>query len=496
MSQTKQTANAVTSAASGAASARAAGGDLHAEVLVLGAGPGGYTAAFRAGDLGKRVVLVERHARLGGVCLNVGCIPSKTLLHVAGVISEAAALADRGVSFDAPRVDFAKLRAYKDKVVARLTGGLAKLAEQRKIEVVTGSGRFVSANRVEVETAQGVRGVSFDSAIVAVGSRTAALPGIPDDDPRVMTSTEALEVAEGVGRLLVIGGGIIGLEMASVYDALGSEVSVVELLPALLTGVDPDLVRPLQRRIARRYAGIHLETRVARVEPEAGGLRVHFEGPKAPDAQLFDRVLVAVGRRSNADRVDIERAGVELDEHGFIPVDAQLRTKVADIFAIGDAVGAPLLAHKATHQGKTAAEVIAGLASGFDARAIPSVAYTDPEIAWTGLTEAQAAERGIAIEKAAFPWAASGRALGMGRSDGVTKLLLEESTGRVLGAGVVGPHAGELIGEATLAIELGADAEDLALCIHAHPTLSESVGFAAEMATGTITDLYAPPKRR
>jgi dihydrolipoamide dehydrogenase len=488
---TKTAAEVAKTQASGSA-----GAELHAEVLVLGAGPGGYTAAFRAADLGKRVVLVERHARLGGVCLNVGCIPSKTLLHVAGVISEAASLADRGVTFDPPRVDFAGLRAYKDKVVARLTGGLAKLAAQRKVELVTGSGRFVSANRVEVETAQGVRSVSFDCAIVAVGSRATSIPGIPDDDPRVMGSTEALEIEDGVGRLLVIGGGIIGLEMASVYDALGSEVSVVEVLPALLTGVDPDLVRPLQRRIARRYAGIYLETRVTRIESEADGLRVHFDGGKAPSTQSFDRVLVAVGRRSNADRVAAECAGIEVDAQGFIPVDAQQRTNVANIFAIGDAVGAPLLAHKATHQGKTAAEAIAGLPASFDARAIPSVAYTDPEIAWTGLTELQAAERGIEIEKAAFPWAASGRGIGMGRSDGLTKLLLEKDTGRVLGAGIVGPHAGELIGEATLAIEMGANAEDLALSIHAHPTLSESIGFAAEMATGTITDLYAPRKPR
>jgi len=478
------------------ATARAgAGEDLHAEVLVLGAGPGGYTTAFRAADLGKRVVLVERYAALGGVCLNVGCIPSKTLLHVAGVMAEAAALSERGVAFDAPRIDFAGLRAHKDKVVARLTGGLAKLAAQRKVEVLTGTGRFTSASRVEVETAEGTRSISFDAAIVAVGSRAARLPGLPHDDPRVMTSTEALEVEGGVERLLVIGGGVIGLEMATVYDALGAQVSVVEALPALLTGVDPDLVRPLQRRIARRYAGIFLETKVARIEPEAEGLRVHFEGRKSPEATVFDRVLVAVGRRSNADRVDAERAGIGLDAHGFIPVDAQQRTNVPNIFAIGDVAGAPLLAHKATHQGKTAAEVIAGLPAAFDAEAIPSVAYTDPEVAWTGLTELQAAEQDVAIEKAVFPWAASGRALGVGRVDGLTKLLLARNTERVLGAGIVGLHAGELITEATLAIKLGASAEDLALTIHPHPTLSETVGFAAEMAAGTITDLYAPRKR-
>jgi len=472
------------------------GADVHAEVLVLGAGPGGYTAAFRAADLGKRVVLIERHARLGGVCLNVGCIPSKTLLHAAGVIAEAAALGAHGVEFGPPRIDFARLRARKDAVVGKLTAGLAKLAAQRKIEVLTGSGRLTSAHRVEVETAQGTRSVSFDHAVLAPGSRAMPLPDLPQDDPRILDSSAALEVDGEARRLLVIGGGVIGLEMAAVYDALGSEVTVVELLPALLTGVDPDLVRPLQRRIERRYAGIYLGTRVTRVVPDEDGLRVHFEGARAPEVASFDRVLVAVGRRSNADRVAAERAGVALDERGFIRVDAQQRTNVPHIFAIGDVTGPPLLAHKASHQGKTAAEVIAGLPAAFDARTIPSVAYTDPEIAWTGLTELQAQEQGIEIEKGAFPWAASGRALGMGRNDGVTKLLFAADTRRLLGAGIVGPHAGELIAEATLAIELGADAEDLALTIHAHPTLSETLGFAAEMAIGTITDLYAPQRRR
>jgi dihydrolipoamide dehydrogenase len=487
---------ATAAAAQTPARAAAAPAELHAEVLVLGAGPGGYTAAFRAADLGKRAVLVERYPRLGGVCLNVGCIPSKALLHVAEVMTAAAELGAHGVAFGTPQIDFARLRAHKNEVVDKLTGGLAKLAAQRKVEVLTGAGRFASARRLEVETAEGARSVSFDCAIIATGSRSVQLPGFPSDDPRVMDSTDALEIDGAPPRLLVIGGGIIGLEMASLYDALGSSVSVVEMLPALLSGTDPDLVRPLQRRIARRYAGIHLETQVTRVEARADGLRVSFEGPKAPAAETFDRVLVAVGRRPNTDGLDAERAGVTLGERGFVAVDAQQRTNVPHIFAIGDVTGPPLLAHKATHEGKTAAEVIAGLPAAFDARAIPSVAYTDPEIAWTGLTEAQAKQRGVAVEKTTLHWAASGRALGVGRSEGLTKLLFARDTGRLAGAGIVGIHAGELIAEATLALELGADAEDLALSIHAHPTLSETLGFAAEMAAGTITDLYVPRKRR
>jgi dihydrolipoamide dehydrogenase len=448
--------------------------ELHAEVLVLGAGPGGYTAAFRAADLGKRAVLVERYPRLGGVCLNVGCIPSKALLHVAEVMTAAADLGVRGVAFGTPKIDFIRLRAHKNEVVGKLTGGLAKLAAQRKVRVLTGTGRFASPRRLEVETAEGARSISFDCAIIATGSRAVQLPGFPSDDPRVMDSTGALEIEGAPPRLLVVGGGIIGLEMASLYDALGSSVSVVEMLPALLSDTDPDLVRPLQRRIAQRYAGVHLGTQVTRVEPRADGLRVSF----------------------NSDGIDAERAGVALDEGGFVPVDAQQRTNVPHIFAIGDVTGQPLLAHKATHQGKTAAEVIAGLPAAFDARAIPSVAYTDPEIAWTGLMETQAKQRGIALEKATFHWAASGRALGVGRSEGFTKLLFEPDTGRLLGAGIAGVHAGELIAEATLALELGATAENLARSIHAHPTLSETLGFAAEMAEGTVTDLYVPRKRR
>jgi dihydrolipoyl dehydrogenase len=476
-------------------SERGAPADIHADVLVLGAGPGGYTAAFRAADLGRRVVLVERDARLGGVCLNVGCIPSKALLHAAGVITQAAALAAHGVDFGAPHLDFAALRAHKDEVVARLTGGLAKLAAQRKVEVLTGTGRFVGPQRAVVETAKGERSIAFEHAILAVGSRPRTLSGLPDD-PRVLDSTSALEVEASVERLLVIGGGVIGLEMATVYDALGAQVSVVEVLPELLAGVDPDLVRPLQRRIQKRYTGIYLETQVSGVEAAHDGLHVRFEGAKAPEAAVFDRVLVAVGRASNADGAALERAGVQVDAHGFVAVDQKLRTNVPHIFAIGDVTGPPLLAHRAMHQGRIAAEVIAGLPAAFDAKSVPSVAYTDPEVAWTGLTARAAQAQGVEVEKSVFPWAASGRALGMARSEGATMLLFAAGAGPLLGAGIVGSHAGELIAEAGLAIELGADAEDLALTVHPHPTLSETLGLAAEMATGSITDLMPPRRRR
>ena len=464
------------------------GGSHDAEVLVLGGGPGGYTAAFRAADLGKRVILVERYAALGGVCLNVGCIPSKALLHVAFTIGEAAALAEHGVTFGAPVFDFAKLRAHKDAVVKKLSGGLGQLAKQRKIQVVTGTAQLTSPHEVEVQTPDGARRLSFDSAILAAGSRNVALPGLPDD-PRVLDSTSALEVDGAARRLLVIGGGIIGLEMAAVYHALGSEVTVVELLPALLSGVDADLVRPLQRRIASRYAAIHLGTKVTDVRAEKDGLRVRFEGPNAPAEGVFDRVLVAVGRRPNGDRIGAEAAGVSVDARGFVPVDAEQRTNVPHIHAIGDLCGGPMLAHKAMHEGKVAAEVAAGLRSGFDARAIPSVAYTDPEVAWVGLTEGEAKQRGIAVEKATYPWAASGRALGIARSEGLTKLLFEPESRRVLGAGIVGVHAGELIAELALAIELGADVWDVALTVHPHPSLSETAGLAAEVGAGTVTDI-------
>jgi dihydrolipoamide dehydrogenase len=468
--------------------------ERHAELLVLGSGPGGYAAAFRAADLGKRVVLVERFPVLGGVCLHVGCIPSKTLLHFAGVITDARELAEHGVAFGEPKLDPARIRARKDAVVGQLAGGLAKLAKQRQVEVVTGTGRFLDPHRVAVEGAGAPAVIRFDHGVVAVGSRSVELPGLPDD-PRILDSTSALALDSIPRRLLVVGGGIIGLELAAVFDAFGSEVTVVELTGSLLPGVDPDLVRPLARRIGSRYAGVLLETRVARIEPEAAGLRVTFEGKQAPEPSLFDRVLVAVGRRPNGDRIDAANAGLRVDARGFIPVDAALRTNVPHIHAIGDVARSPMLAHKAAHEGHVAAEAIAGHKVAFDA-VVPSVAYTDPEVAWTGLTESEARERGVAVDKAVFPWSASARALGMGRGEGATKLLFARDSKRLVGAGIVGRHAGDLVVEATLAIEMGADAEDLALTVHPHPTLSETLGFAAQAAAGTITDLYVPRKRR
>lgn len=467
--------------------------DLQTEVLVLGAGPGGYTAAFRAADLGKRVVLVERHSTLGGVCLNVGCIPSKTLLHLAQVITEVRALKERGVEFGEPRLDLAKIRDFKNQVVGKLTGGLTGLAKRREVRVVQGVGRFEGPHLLRAEGREGTATIAFENAIIAAGSRALELPGLPDD-PRVMDSTAALELKEVPGRLLVIGGGIIGLEMASVYSALGSRVTVVELLDQLMTGTDPDLVRPLHRIIAERYENVFLGTRITAVEARGDGLHVSMEGKGAPASDVFDRVLVAVGRRPNGDRIGSERAGLRLDENGFIPVDEQQRTNAAHIFAVGDIVGPPMLAHKATHEGRTAAEVIAGRNVAFDARAVPSVAYTDPEIAWAGLTESEAKEKGVEVRRASFPWAASGRALGTGRHEGQTKLILDPESGRILGAGIVGPNASELIAELVLALELGAEAEDVALAVHPHPTLSETVALAAELAEGTITDLYAPRK--
>ena len=470
--------------------------DLRADVLVLGAGPGGYTAAFRAADLGRSVVLVERYAALGGVCLNVGCIPSKALLHVAEVIEAARALGEAGVEFGAPKLDLARLRARKQEVVGQLTGGLAQLARQRGVSVVTGTGRFAGAKRIDVDTADGSVAIAFDTAIVAAGSRSLRLPGLDTDDPRVMDSTAALALDELPRRLLVVGGGVIGLELATVYDALGCEVVVVELLDRLMTGPDPDLVRPLERRIAARYGGVFLGTKLTALEPRGDGLLVSLEGPKAPKQDLFDRVLVAVGRRPNGDRVGAEAAGLRVDARGFLPVDERLRTNLPHVLAIGDVARPPLLAHKASHEGKTAAEVAAGLASGFDARAIPSVAYTDPEVAWVGLGEAEARARGVEVDVARFPWSASGRALGMGRGEGLSKLIFAKGTRRLLGAGLVGAHAGELVAECALAIEMGADAEDVALTVHPHPTLSETVGFAAEVAAGTVTDLYLPRRAR
>ena len=465
------------------------------DVLVLGAGPGGYTAAFRAADLGLRVVLIERYSTLGGVCLNVGCIPSKALLHAAAVIDEAAAMADHGVVFGQPVIDVDKLRGFKEKVVGQLTGGLAAMAKQRKVTVIEGRGQFTDAHQMAIETADGSREVSFARAIIAAGSQAFKLPGLPWDDPRVMDSTDALELQDVPKRLLVIGGGIIGLEMAGVYQGLGSEVTVVELTDQLMPGADKDLVRPLQKRITDRYAGIFVSTRVTAIEPMEDGLHATFEGAKIPDATVFDRVLVSTGRIPNGKLIGAEAAGVEVTDRGFIPVDRQMRTNVPHIFAIGDIVGQPMLAHKATHEAKVAAEVCAGMKTAFEARVIPSVAYTDPEIAWAGLTETEARDQGVDYKVGKFPWAASGRAIGIGRTEGFTKLLFDADSHRIIGAGIVGPHAGDLIAECVLAIEMGAEAGDIGLSIHPHPTLSETVAMSAEVFEGTITDLYIPRKK-
>jgi dihydrolipoamide dehydrogenase len=470
--------------------------DVQAEVVVLGSGPGGYTAAFRAADLGKKTVLIERYPTLGGVCLNVGCIPSKALLHTAQIISEAAEMGAHGISFGKPKIEIEKLAAWKNEVVGQLTGGLAGLAKQRKVQVIQGTGHFVSPHQIEVQTGDGKTIIGFEQAIVAAGSQSARLPGFPYDDPRLMDSSGALALQDIPERLLVIGGGIIGLELATVYEALGSKVTVVELTGELMPGCDRDLVRPLEKRIKKRYENIFLNTKVVGIAPEASGLLVQFEGKGAPEKEKFDRVLLSVGRSPNGAKIGADNAGVFVDDRGFIPVDKQQRTNVAHIFAIGDIVGQPMLAHKATHEGKVAAEVVAGYKSYFDARTIPSVAYTDPEIAWMGLTEGEAKAQGIAYEKGVFPWAASGRSLANGRNDGMTKILFDPDSMRILGAGIVGTNAGDLISETVLALEMGADAEDIGLTIHPHPTLSETVNFAAEAAAGTITDLYVPKKKK
>lgn len=470
--------------------------DREADVLVLGAGPGGYTAAFRAADLDLNVTLVERWPVLGGVCLNVGCIPSKALLHAARVIEEAEEMADCGIRFGEPQVDRDGLRNWKDKVVARLTGGLATMAKQRKVAVVQGEGRFLSPNHLRVTGEQGEQVIAFRQCIIAAGSEAVMLPDLPDD-PRIIDSTGALELRDLPERMLVVGGGIIGLEMACVYEALGVKMSVVELTDQLMPGVDKDLLRPFEKRVRARYESIMLKTAVTRVEAGDSGIRVHFEGEQAPaEPQTYGLVLVAVGRRPNGAAIDADKAGVTVNSRGFIPVDKQQRTNVSHIFAIGDVVGQPMLAHKATHEAKVAAEVAAGQKRHFDARVIPNVAYTDPEIAWVGLTEVEAKAQGVSYGKGAFPWAASGRALALGRDDGMTKLLFDEDTGRVLGAGIVGPNAGDLIAEVGLAIEMGCEAEDIGLTIHPHPTLSETVAMAAEAYDGTLTDLYLPGKRR
>ena len=468
--------------------------DREVQLLVLGAGPGGYTAAFRAADLGLKVMLVDRWATLGGVCLNVGCIPSKALLHAAKVIDEARDMGAHGIEFGAPRVDFGRLREWKGKVVSKLTGGLAGLARQRMVEVLRGTGRFVGAHVIEVTHEGAAQRIRFEQCIIAVGSEPIALPFMPRD-PRIMDSTGALELPENPGRLLVIGGGIIGLEMATVYEALGAKVSVVELTAQLIPGCDADLVRPLEKRLKARCEQIMLGTKVTAVAAHADGLLVNLEGAQGASTQRFDRVLVAVGRVPNGRQINAEAAGVAVSERGFIAVDRQQRTNVPHIFAIGDVVGQPMLAHKASHEAKVAAEAAAGQKSFFDARVIPSVAYTDPEVAWAGVTEAGAKAQGLAVEKAVFPWAASGRSLSLGRDEGFTKLLFDPASGRVVGGGIVGPNAGELIAEVALAIEMGADAHDIGLTVHAHPTLSETVAMAAEAYAGTLTDLYLPKKR-
>ena len=467
--------------------------DIVLPLLVLGAGPGGYTAAFRAADLGLKVGMIERSATLGGVCLNVGCIPSKALLHAAKVIEDAASMANSGIRFGEPTIDLERLRAWKHRIVSRLTSGLNSLAKQRKVAVLRGEAHFLSPHRLALTHEGTTTVVGFEQCIIAAGSESVALRGLPAD-PRIIDSTGALEIKDVPARLLVVGGGIIGLEMACVYHGLGSKVSVVELSPGLMPGCDRDLVRPLEKRLRSQYASILLSTKLASVEAGAHGLRVSFEGAGAPAAEEFDRVLVAVGRRPNGRSIGAEAAGVSVDARGFIPVDRQLRTNVPHIFAIGDVAGAPMLAHKASHEGKVAAEVAAGLKRAFDARVIPSVAYTDPEIAWVGLTETDAQAQGIKFGKGAFPWIASGRSLALGREEGFTKLLFDPETHRVLGAGIVGTNAGELISEVALAIEMGADAADIGLTVHPHPTLSETVAFAAEAFEGTLTDLYLPKK--
>ena len=471
--------------------------DEQAELVVLGSGPGGYTAAFRAADLGKKVILIEKEDVLGGVCLNVGCIPSKALLHIAEVVSEAPELEEAGIKFAKPKIDTKKLRAHKDGVIGKLTGGLQQMAKQRKVKTVNGYGKFTSANTIEVEAADGSKTtVGFENCIIAAGSSVTKLPFIPWDDERVWDSTDALELHNIPKRLLVVGGGIIGLEMATVYSALGASVTVVELSPGLIPGADKDLIRPFERVLKSRYENIFTSTKVTELTPTKKGIVCKFEGDKkAPEEDTFDNVLVAIGRSPNGKLIDAEKAGVVVNDHGFIEVDNQMRTNVNNIFAIGDVVGQPMLAHKATHEAKVAAEVIAGMKSYFDARVIPSVAYTDPEVAWVGKTEDQLKEEGIAYEKGAFPWAASGRALSVGATTGMTKVLYDAETHRMIGAGILGKNAGELIAEAALAIEMGAEMDDVGKTIHPHPTLSETLNFATEVAEGTCTDIYMPKKK-
>ncbi len=488
-------AKAPSAPASQAASASGRKADIECKLVVLGSGPGGYTAAFRAADLGVDTVLVERYATLGGVCLNVGCIPSKALLHAAAVIDEADAIAAHGITFGKPKIDLDKLRSFKTKVVGQLTGGLASMAKQRKVRTVQGVGTFVSPNEMEVETAEGKKLIRFEYAIIAAGSRSVKLPAFPWGDERIVDSTGALELKDVPAKLLVVGGGIIGLEMATVYSALGSEVTVVEFMDQLIPGADADLIKPLAKRLGGKLKGIHLKTKVVEAKATKKGIEVSYEGESIPANNVFDRVLVSVGRSPNGGNIGADKAGVAVTDRGFINVDTQMRTNVPHIFAIGDLVGQPMLAHKATHEAKVAAEVVAGQKSHFDARVIPSVAYTDPEVAWVGVTEREAKEKGLKIGVGKFPWVASGRAIGIDRTEGFTKLLFDEETHRVVGGAIVGPHAGDLISEVALAIEMGSEAADIGLTIHPHPTLSESVGMAAEIYEGTITDLYMPKRK-
>ncbi len=471
------------------------GAEYDAEVIVIGSGPGGYTAAFRAADLGLKTILVERYPIIGGVCLNVGCIPSKALLHAAKVIEEAEDAENFGINFGKAKIDTDKLLSWKSGIVNKLTGGLAQLAKQRKVKVVQGIASFTSDHSINVVSGDNTQSLSFKHAIIAAGSQAVKISSFPDDDPRLIDSTGALAMEEIPGSMLVIGGGIIGLEMATVYHALGCKVSVVEMMDALIPGADPDLVRPLQRKISKQYENIWLSTRVTGIEAQNKGLKVNFEGKKAPESETFDRVLVAVGRSPNGAKLDADKAGVDVTERGFIDVDNQQRTNVPHIFAIGDLVGQPMLAHKAVHEGKVAAEVAAGFKSGFDARVIPSVAYTDPEVAWVGLTETEAKAQNLNYGVGKFPWAASGRSLSLNRNEWMTKSLFDKDSKRIIGCGIVGPGAGDLIAEAALAIEMNADAEDIGLTIHPHPTLSETIGFSAEAFEGTITDLYLPKKK-
>jgi dihydrolipoamide dehydrogenase len=465
---------------------------IKTQVVVIGSGPGGYTAAFRAADLGLDVTLVERYENLGGVCLNVGCIPSKTLLHTAELINESYEASKFGVTFDEPKIDIDAVRANKDSTVAKLTGGIKALAKARKVNVVNGYAKFSDANHLQIDNGETIE---FENCIIAAGSRVTKIPSFPFDDPRVMDSTDALELENIPKRLLVVGGGIIGLEMATVYSALGSEITIVELSDQIIAAADKDIVTPLFKKVKKQYKNIFLETKVTSMEPTKEGIQVSFEGKNAPQSDIFDKVLVSIGRSPNGNLIDADKAGITVNDHGFIPVDKQMRTNISHIFAIGDIVGQPMLAHKAVHEAKVAAEVIAGHKSGFDVLTIPSVAYTDPEVAWTGSTEKELLASGIQYQKGVFPWAASGRSLSIGRSEGVSKALFDSNTGKILGMGICGTNAGDLISEATLAIEMGCDMSDISLSIHAHPTLSETTAFAVEMAEGTITDLL-PPKQK